>query len=272
MNEKTDICRLCDGEAKYEFTLRNMNQYDVRYYVCDSCGSMQTEKPYWLEEAYSNSIRYTDTSVGDRTLRMLRITYFLSKIMNLPTRASILDWGGGNGLMTRFLRDLGFDARNYDMYDTNTYAAGFDDSPGKTYEMITAFEVLEHMAEPKIEINSIFERNPNIVFMSTCFYKRQDINWSYLAPYAGRHIFFYSPKSLGEIGKSKGYDSVIYNNLIFYSKSPISNWKKKLIRFGMRNRGQWWISVWLALRPPHGLMSADWIYMRDKVGDTKPRS
>lgn len=268
MNDKKETCRLCNGQADYCFTLRNMGRYDIKYFVCSACGSMQTEKPYWLDEAYANAIRYTDTYVGERSQRMPRLAYCLAKLFKLPQTASILDWGGGNGLMTRLLRDLGFDARNYDMYDKNSYAGGFDDEAGKNYDMITSFEVLEHMAEPKDEIAQIFERNPKVIFMSTCFFCGEDINWSYLAPYSGRHIFFYSPKALLEIASSRGYSAILFNNLIVYYKEPISKWTKKMIRFCLSERGQWWINLWLAIRPPKGLMGEDWQTMREKVGDT----
>ena len=230
--KNNNTCRICDGQTDYRFTLRNMGRYDIDYFVCSACSSMQTEKPYWLDEAYANAIRYTDTYVGERSQRMPRLAYCLAKIFKLPQQASVLDWGGGNGLMTRLLRDLGFDARNYDMYEKNSYAGGFDDEPGKSYDMITSFEVLEHMAEPKAEIDQIFERNPKLILLSTCFFRGEDINWFYLAPYSGRHVFFYSPKALLEIASSRGYKAIISNNLIIYHKKSISKLTKKLICFG----------------------------------------
>jgi hypothetical protein len=107
--------------------------------------------------------------------------------------------------------------------------------------------------------------------MSTCFFRGEGIDWSYLAPYAGRHIFFYSPKALLEIASSRGYEAILFNNLIVYHKEPITKWTRKILRFGLSERGQWWIWLWLTIRPPKGLMGADWQAMREKVGDTKRR-
>jgi hypothetical protein len=169
--------------------------------------------------------------------------------------------------MTRFLRDLGFDARNYDMYEINTYAGGFDDEPEISYDIATSFEVLEHMANPKDELALIFARNPKIMLMSTCFFEDQDKEWEYLAPYSGRHIFFYSTQGLRHIAAKYGYSAIFSNNLILIYRVSISKWRRKLIRFTLSNLGQRLTALLLVLFPPRGRMIEDWREMRSRVGD-----
>jgi len=45
-------CRLCGGEARLYGGRSVLGKYEVAYYECGQCGSLQTEEPYWLEEAY----------------------------------------------------------------------------------------------------------------------------------------------------------------------------------------------------------------------------
>lgn len=263
----TDMCRLCGARASYVFSLSLISRYNVSYYRCNSCKSLQTENPYWLSEAYKDPVRYTDTFTADRCIHMPRLTYAIAKIVGISTRCNVLDWGGGNGLMTRFMRDLGFDARNYDMYEKNTYAGGFDDEEEKQYEIVTCFEVLEHMANPREEISLLLARNPKIALLSTCFYEDQAKSWPYLAPYSGRHIFFYSTDGLKQFAKKKGYSSIAKENLIVFHNEPLSRLQSKLVKFALSSQGQRLISICLALFPPSGRIFEDWQEMRIKVND-----
>ena len=260
-------CRLCEANSEKIFEIRNMHRYDITYYRCEKCGSVQTEQPYWLNEAYSNPIRYTDTFAADRAIRMSCLTFFIAKILGISRASPVLDWGGGDGLTTRMLRDLGFDAYSYDMFAQNTYAGGFDDELLRDYSIVTAFEVLEHMADPAKELNELMARKPKVVIMSTCFYSGQDKSWAYFAPYSGRHIFFYTEKAIHGFAKLLSYDCFTVNNLVVLSVSPISKNQQRLLRFALSNKGQMISRVLLSVFPPKGKMLTDWQYMREQVGD-----
>ena len=57
----TTKCRLCSNNSKCIFTTKVLKKYDVKYYFCSKCQFLQTEEPYWLEEAYSSVICAADT-------------------------------------------------------------------------------------------------------------------------------------------------------------------------------------------------------------------
>ncbi len=121
-------CRLCNGEAEPAFTRLVLKKYDVAYFRCRQCGSLQTEMPYWLEEAYSTgNLVDTDTGAVLRNLNSQAVIFAATKILGLPPTSSIVDIGGGVGMLTRLLRDQGFDARWSDAYASNNMARGFDD-------------------------------------------------------------------------------------------------------------------------------------------------
>jgi len=50
--------------------------------------------------------------------------------------ARILDFGGGNGLLCRLLRDLDFDVRRFDSHAANHFAQNFEDDGGTTLSVL----------------------------------------------------------------------------------------------------------------------------------------
>jgi hypothetical protein len=148
-------CRLCLGETRIHFTDRVLQKYDVDYQICGRCHSLQTEEPYWLDEAYgSGSLADSDTGGFMRCINNLCVLHVTSWVLRLRPRAKVVDFGGGTGLLCRMLRDFGFDARVSDRYAPNEIARGFDDQGDKP-EIICSFEVAEHFANPQVGMAEI---------------------------------------------------------------------------------------------------------------------
>lgn len=157
-------CKICSNETYYIFSAKILNKHNIKYYYYDHCGFLQTEEPYWLKYAYSNSISITDTGIMARNIGNSKITaviiYFLFKKFS-----KFLDYGGGYGIFTRLMRDIGFNFYWYDPQSTNLLARGFEIiSKNYKYELVTAFEVFEHFAEPIKEIESMSQFSDNILF------------------------------------------------------------------------------------------------------------
>lgn len=265
--EKSMKCRLCSGSLTELYTLTLMRKITVKYYTCNQCRCLQTEEPYWLSEAYSDPVRYTDTFAAHRCVSMSQVTYLIFKLFGLTNRERLLDWGGGDGLLTRMLRDLGINAYCYDLYGKNLYAGGFNGNLDDSYDMVTAFEVLEHMASPANELQRIFSLQPKVLLFSTCLYYGQGKSWSYLAPYSGRHIFFFSRESLQILAKQFQYEYIENNNLIVFYRLRLSSHKKWKLKFLLSQIGLRLASVILSLKPPTSLMIDDWNEMRCRVKD-----
>ncbi len=88
------------------FKKRILYKYDVDYFQCKSCGALFTEKPYWLEKAYSSAIANADTEViqcnlEDRWIIGNVVKCFYNK------EGNCLDYGGGYGIFVRLMRDKG---------------------------------------------------------------------------------------------------------------------------------------------------------------------
>ena len=57
---KVDKCSVCNSQRDFSFGETVLNKYHVSYYSCATCGLLQTEEPYWLDESYNDPIAITD--------------------------------------------------------------------------------------------------------------------------------------------------------------------------------------------------------------------
>src|SRR5574341_2342641 len=157
-------CKICSSRMNLFQRAIILNKYNIDYFQCDHCGFMQTEKPYWIEEAYQNSINISDTGIITRNIYLSNqtatIIYFF-----FDKNAIFLDFAGGYGILTRLMRDIGFDFYWHDLYTKNLFARGFEYTGSiKGIELITAFECMEHFVEPVFEIEKMAKITRNILF------------------------------------------------------------------------------------------------------------
>lgn len=54
-------CNICNNQSKRIFTATVLAKHQVVYFACPVCEFIQTEKPYWLEEAYASNINRMNT-------------------------------------------------------------------------------------------------------------------------------------------------------------------------------------------------------------------
>lgn len=202
------ICRLCAGRATYIFDHKVLEKYDVRYFQCGECHSLQTERPYWLAEAYGIPGVHIDVGQAARVMQTwLRLCFLLEQV-SLDPELESLDYGGSAGLLTRLMRDSGYNFRAYDPYDGSKYANYFraerltDVLPG----VISAFEVLEHFPDPAASLREILLARPELVVFTTQFYEGQGRDWDYLVPCCGQHVFFYDREGLAQFCQRAGFD------------------------------------------------------------------
>lgn len=197
-------CKVCAQPATPFSSATLLGKYDVQYYRCSSCGFIQTESPYWLEEAYAEPIAATDIGMVSRNLSLAKKTRALIPVF-FDSRARFLDFGGGYGLFVRLMRDAGFDFYRLDRLCPNLFAAGFNgyETQQGEYELVTAFEVFEHFEDPLDEISGVLRFSDNLLFTTLLIppHNPRPGEWWYYGLEHGQHVSFFSARALAEVGK-----------------------------------------------------------------------
>ena len=226
-------CRLCGARTAHRFSKRVLNKYIVHYGECEGCGSLQAEAPYWLHEAYHSNLAEIDTGAAQRNLNSMAATLAVCKLFGLR---NAVDFGGGDGLLCRLLRDHRINCFVQDRYARTTYAQGFTEPDFQKPDLRLSFEVFEHFGNPQADLVAIFDDQPDGVFGSTVNYAGQGADWDYLAADAGQHVFFYSARALESIGKQYGYDVMLQGAFFFFVRHHRDNrFKFSLLRHLLRS-------------------------------------
>jgi len=223
-------CKICGSASEQAFRKLVLQKYEVSFYRCSECGFMQSEDPYWLREAYLIPLSITDTGLIQRPLQMSsKVECLILKYLN--PRGMFLDYGGGNGVFTRIMRDKGFNFYHYDRYTQNVFAVGFDLSDimeqKPDFELVTAIEVIEHLSDPVEDMGKLFCFSDNVL-VTTLLQEQADIddleNWDYLGEFNGQHVSLYTLESLNILAEKHG--RFCYSDRFsthFFSRKKISN-------------------------------------------------
>lgn len=229
---QNNICTVCGGERRIYFNNKLLDKYSVNYYYCGHCGLLQTEQPYWLDEAYSSAISIADTGLVQRNLYNSQIITTLLYFM-FDRRGKYLDIGGGYGLLTRLMRDYGFDFYWTDKYCANIFAQGFDLGTTKPpFTAITAFEILEHIHDPLSFLKEcLYDFGTKTIIFSTELFEGfppKPGDWWYYCFNTGQHVTFFQLKTLQFIAKKINLEIISYKNIHMITDKVININKVKL--------------------------------------------
>lgn len=231
-------CYICGEVTSPWEKAKILKKYDVSYYQCPNCGFVQTEKPYWLDEAYSDIIDAEDIGILARNNANAKMVGRLLT-MFFPQARTFLDSGGGYGIFARLMRDQGFDFHWYDKYTKNLFARGFEKNRNH-YDVVTAFELFEHYDEPLDEIKKLAELGDAIIFSTLLLPNPapKPNEWWYYSTSTGQHISFYTKRALIHCAELIGRYYVGSEEVHIFSRRPIPHWKVRLCT----SRLGWWFA------------------------------
>lgn len=203
--ESAGTCRLCASVCKKVFSGRVLDRHAVTYLLCPTCDLLQTEQPYWLDEAYARPITLQDTGLLSRNIMLSsRLSVFLNDAGLREGR--FLDYAGGYGVMTRLMRDIGFDYYWNDLYTQNLFSVGFEGNLDSKYDAVSAFEVLEHLDDPASVVQQVLSSTDTFVF-STELREVGSVpppDWMYYGFAHGQHVSFFSRATLSYLAERTG--------------------------------------------------------------------
>ena len=214
-----EMCRICSSKNTRKIFETKVLQYDISYFECDVCQYVQTEKPYWLDQAYRSAIGGADTGILDRNYTCAKRTTNICALLSIKDQP-IIDYAGGYGLFVRLMRDIGFNTFWQDKYCQNLIAQGFESN--KTIgrpALLTAFEVFEvfeHLDTPLADINAMFETCDNVLFSTLLIPQPtpQIEDWWYYAAEYGQHIGFFRHATLRYIADKHNKNFYSYGSSI----------------------------------------------------------
>ena len=190
-----------------------MGKYKVGYYYSDESGLLKTEDPYWLAEAYENAINDADVGLVDRNIRNSNLIEALLVGFSMD-KGKLLDVSGGYGMLTRLLRDKGFDAYTTDKYCQNLFAKSFEPGDNFNADVMFCFGVLEHVSHPVDFLTEMISSYgcKTIICSTTTFQGEIPPNsWKYYAFETGQHITFYQPRTLHALARLLGCNYYMIN-------------------------------------------------------------
>jgi hypothetical protein len=200
-------CDLCAGECFPKGSYTVLRKHEAQIAQCQTCGYAFAVKPSWLGEAYSSPMTSVDTGPLKRSIEQARVTKILIELLH-DRRCSCLDFGGGYGLFVRRMRDLGYHFLWHDTYCLNLFAKGFEGDFGGSqhYEIITSFEVLEHLVSPRASLELILSSCESFLFSTVLLPEPLPAfnQWWYFGPEHGQHVSFYTRDTLSKLAARAG--------------------------------------------------------------------
>lgn len=199
-------CPVCDATMAVFDSAVVMGRYDATYHRCVGCGLVAARDTPWLAEAYTSAIHDADSGLLRRARRLSLLTSAVIRFEGLPG-GRFLDWAGGYGVFTQVMRDRGHDYWHHDDFAQPIFAQHFQDDGTGRCDLVTAFEVFEHLADPRRELAAVAERTDRILFTTELLPDPAPRvgEWWYYLPDVGQHITFHTVASLRLLGEHLGY-------------------------------------------------------------------
>lgn len=160
---------------------------------CESCGFAAFDDLHsWSEEKFRLEIyndAYHSCDPPFRGERPRKLCRWLSGFLN---PCSVIDYGGGEGVLASMLNQNGFKASSYDRFYGDAIF------PSESTDVVTAFEVVEHVTAQRrlfAELASLCKKKGIIIFSTLLKPHHLTDDWWYASPRNG-HASFHTTESL----------------------------------------------------------------------------
>ncbi|BCZ79393.1 hypothetical protein PTKU64_30680 [Paraburkholderia terrae] len=193
-----DFNKNCEESKGFYLPLSGVPIY---YHQCSHCGLVFTAAfDHWSKEdfgryIYNDGYGQVDPEYSDKRPR--ENADLVSRFCGQRTSLKVLDYGGGNGALARHMNAKGFDAQSWDPMQEN---AVHHRPVHAQYDVVTAFEVMEHSPTPveTLADGTSFLKEQGVFLFST--WTIDDLpprssNFHYFAPRNG-HVTVHTRKSL----------------------------------------------------------------------------
>ena len=200
----------------------------VYYFLCEECGFVfAPEFASWTPADFARFIynqQYAEIDPDFKKVRPEINAQGLLKLFPQMQGVTHLDYGGGAGYLSELLRQADWDSRTYDPYAGEHRML----APGSRFQLITSFEVFEHVPDPRKLLDDLAEMldDDGLLFFSTELsdgkvQRHKRIDWWYVSPRNG-HISIFSKESLRRLAERKGFRcfTILDSLHVFWRSTP----------------------------------------------------
>jgi hypothetical protein len=200
-------CKICSSSTTALGTATVLDRHEANFVRCAVCGFVSVVEPTWLDEAYGQPINETDIGLLDRNVTLAAQSARIIATCFDHT-GEFLDFGGGYGVLVRLMRDRGFSFRLCDEYTANLFAGGLSVTEVEmgSYELITAFEVIEHLVDPARELHRLLEHSGSVLFSTELLPSPTPAltDWWYYGLEHGQHLSFFTREAFRRLAEHSG--------------------------------------------------------------------
>ena len=156
-------CPVCGAEPDQILTYDVLGGRTARLMACGTCAFCFVADPTWLRDSFTSQLNTLDVGSADRSLL---VAAFVRGLLGRKRRQrwKVLDFGGGDGLLTRVLRDRGVDARWTDPFCEPAYAVGPPADEIDRFDLAVMSEVALHLTDPLATFRELLGRADRVLF------------------------------------------------------------------------------------------------------------
>lgn len=213
-------CIVCNSEH-----IVDMTGYEKAFLCkCSDCGMVFARK-IPLRSELDNYYKNYGTNNYLSPLTIKRYNELLDKLEPFRKTNAILDVGCGIGYFLLEAKKRGWDVYGTELssesakicnnkgINVKVGALDPDDYPANMFDVITSFEVIEHINEPQPEVKGFHSilRNGGLVYITTPNFNsllRYKLKGRYNVIIYPEHLSYYTPRTLTKVFEDRGFKSV----------------------------------------------------------------
>lgn len=229
--------KICIVDADHRTSKKSFVKNDIDIHVCPDCGCIMANVDFYQDQ-YETDTYYTMSRKTELAIENewgFRWRYILKKIAEIGGRPSLLDVGAGNGYFVALAaKEFSLDASGLEVSKEEIKFAKdilnvqlIEEDVSQhclTYDVVTCFNVLEHVADPQLFLSALIKRMKPAghLVLSTpnpgCIHRRVKglKNWDMVAP--PHHINLFTKKSLNMLVARENLTLIDYQTLSTYIK------------------------------------------------------
>lgn len=205
-------CKICGSSVEpLEYGQAGSKAHAV-YYFCGDCRFISKDSSFYLESEKERQryLLHINTAQDSAYVEMLKQFLDTAVLPYVQPGGEALDYGCGPGpVLAGLLKEAGFDTNIYDIF--------FEPEKvfvGKTYDLITCTEVVEHLADPMetlMLLKSLLKPG-GILAIMTMFHQGVEHFKSWWYRRDATHISFFHPETFRTIAGELDFQILIMDD------------------------------------------------------------